>query len=67
MYNGHIIEKEIIMTKQEMIDNIVHAQNCLNSVWFEAKQSTNVSLQVECKSADNHLEEVLTLLGYYDY
>jgi len=63
------------MTNDEMIENIVHAQNCLNSVWNQARKSTNVSLQIEgataaavahCATADKHLEEALTLLGYYN-
>ena len=53
------------MTNDEMIANIVHAQNCLNSVWNQARKSTNVSLQIECATADKHLDEALTLLGYY--
>lgn len=53
------------MSNEEMIKNIIHAQDCLNSVWNEARNSMNVGLQVECKTADEHLEEVLTILGYY--
>jgi hypothetical protein len=53
------------MTNEEMITNIIHAQNCLNSVLNEAKQTMNVGLQVECQTADRHLDEVLTILGYY--
>jgi hypothetical protein len=53
------------MTNEEMIANIIHAQDCINSVHNEAKQGTNVSLQIECRTADEHLEEALRLLGYY--
>ncbi|CAB4133260.1 hypothetical protein UFOVP250_93 [uncultured Caudovirales phage] len=53
------------MTNEEMIKNIIHAQDCLNSVWNEARQGMNVGLQVECQMADERLEEVLSILGYY--
>lgn len=53
------------MTNQEMIDNVMRAQNCINSVLHEAKKGTNVGLEVACRAADTELDQALVLLGYY--
>ena len=54
------------MTNHEMIDNLIHAQNCINSVLHEARKGTNVGLEVACRAADAELDQALVLLGYYE-